>query len=777
MKEHNKSNQMIDIGRILKYYLRNWYYFVAAVMLAITITYCYHLYQTPVYSLNTTLLIEDKTANILLPDGTTSIFNSKAIDNEIALLKSHSQIKKIIDQLDFDISYYEKGDLQIREIYKDVPFAVNYSPEHIQPLEIPIELKVTDRNHFLLESDYLAFDGKTPYTFGIPVISDEYSLVIDKVDHMFSDDVINKTFVFNIHKKANLVNSYRNKLNMKLERGTSLLVISTSGTNIQKEKDFLNKLTEVYIEDNLERKNQISNNTIKFIEKQLAQLRQSLDEVESNLENFRKNNNLMKLTDKAVPILSRVNTLNKNKADQMLDLKYYKYLQDYLLTHDNFEDIVAPSTVGISLPLFSDLLLKLSTLQIEKDGLMANSTITNPYIKTLETEIYNQKQVLLENIANVIQVSEMKIKDFDNQISDRLGEFEKLPTLERKYLEISRLYKLNSEMYTYMLEKRAEVEIAKATNVPDLARIDYAGDNGTGKIAPDTRSNYIRSIIFALLIPAILLFLIHVSDRNISDQDDLSALPGKPVFANLPYASDMSGNIVENLPYSDFSVSIKKLSAGVKSLNGENLKIIAVTSSVFGEGKTVIASNLVKSLAQSGRKIMLVNFDFHKHGLHKFFDPDMQSGNNIFPVIDGEANLNNWVYKSNSGLDLFLPYTNDMIGQNMQISELMDAIVLHASEKYDHIIIDTPPLGLTTELLDITDNLDGIIYLVRNKVAPKKILKETMRTLEDLKQLNKILLVFNGKRSRVKSSSYDYYKMKDSTSSIGKLFLHAKSIL
>jgi len=177
---------------------------------------------------------------------------------------------------------------------------------------------------------------------------------------------------------------------------------------------------------------------------------------------------------------------------------------------------------------------------------MANSTITNPYIKTLETEIYNQKQVLLENIANVIQVSEMKIKDFDNQISDRLGEFEKLPTLERKYLEISRLYKLNSEMYTYMLEKRAEVEIAKATNVPDLARIDYAGDNGTGKIAPDTRSNYIRSIIFALLIPAILLFLIHVSDRNISDQDDLSALPGKPVFANyhtLPICQEISSKI------------------------------------------------------------------------------------------------------------------------------------------------------------------------------------------------------------------------------------------
>ena len=346
MKEEVKTQQMIDVGKIMRFYIRKWYLFAMAIILALGVTYFYHLYQTPVYSLNTTLLIEDKTANILLPDGTTSIFNSKAIDNEIALLKSHSQIKMIIDQLDFNVSYFEKGDLQTFEIYKNSPFVVNYDEGQAQPLETPIQLDIVDRDHFTLTAENKTFAGNITYRFGDSIQAEGYNFCIDLKKALPTKALDQKTYVFIIHSKEKLVNAYRNKLAMKLERGTSLLVISTNGTNVNKEKDFLNKLTEVYIAGNLERKNQISNNTIKFIESQLSQIRQSLDDVESKLENFRKDNNLMKLTDKAVPILSRVNTLNRNKADQLLDLKYYKYLQDYLKTHDNFDDIVAPSTVG-----------------------------------------------------------------------------------------------------------------------------------------------------------------------------------------------------------------------------------------------------------------------------------------------------------------------------------------------------------------------------------------------------------------------------------------------
>jgi len=778
MKETNKTSQVIDIGRILKYYLQKWYYFAAAILLALGFTYTYNLYQTPVYSLNTTLLIEDKTANILLPDGTTSIFNSKAIDNEIALLKSHSQVKTIIDQLNFDISYFENGDLQTFEIYNDSPFKVSYSQDHPQPMEVPVELKIVDEDHFVLESENLMFDGQAIYKFGNTIAGKNHKLVVNKVDELFSPRVYDNSYIFTIHKKSNLVSNYRNKLSMKLERGTSLLVISTSGTNIKKEKDFLNKLTEVYIEGNLERKNQIANNTIEFIEKQLTQIRTSLDDVESDLENFRKDNNLMKLTDKAVPILSRVNTLNKNKADQLLDLKYYRYLQDYLTTHDKFEDIVAPSTVGISLPLFSDLLLKLSTLQIEKDGLMTNSTIENPYIRTLETEIANQKQVLLENITNVIHVSEMKIEDFDNQISDRLGEFEKLPTLERNYLEISRLYKLNSEMYTYMLEKRSEVEIAKATNVPDLVQIDKAGDNGAQKISPDTKSHYIRSFIFALLIPAILFFLIQVLDKRVSDNEDLNSISSMPLIASLPHFSNISGNVVKTHPYSDFSISVKKIGAAIRSMGDKEQKIIAVTSSIFGEGKTMAASNLAMSLAMSGKRTLLVNFDFHRQGLHKLFKLNILSENKIFPVTDNSLNLNNWMYSNEtSKLDIFLPEPEEMKSQGFMISELMELVANHTEGKYDYIIIDTPPFGLTTELFDIADTLDGIVYLVRNKVTPKSILKDTMQIIEDINQAKKLLFVYNGKRNKGKSSSYDFYLMKESKSSLGKLFMQAKNMI
>lgn len=769
---------MIDVGKILRFFAKKWYLFLFAVGLALGVTYFYHKYQTPVYSLNTTLLIEDKTANILLPDGTTSIFNSKAIDNEIALLKSHSQIKMIIDQLDFSVSYFEQGDLQTVEIYKDSPFVVTFDEGVSQPREVPIKLSVVDNGHFRLASENQLFSGKKLHAFGKTIAGKGYNFRVDLKADSYSNDLQDQSFVFIIHSPSNLVNSYRNKLSMKLERGTSLLVIATSGTNIEKEKDFLNKLTEVYIKGNLERKNQISNNTIQFIEKQLAQIRQSLDDVESKLENFRKDNNLMQLTDKAVPILSRVNTLNKNKADQMLDLKYYNYLRDYLMTHDKFDDIVAPSTVGVSLPLFSDLLLKLSTLQIEKDGLMANSTYDNPMIKTMETEIFNQKQVLLENINNVISISEMKIDDFDKQIADKLSEFEKLPTLERHYLEINRLYKLNSEMYTYMLEKRSEVEIAKATNVPDLVQIDRAGDNGVRRISPDTRSNYMRSLIFALLIPAILLFLVQVSGKNVMEQEDLTGLTHLPIASEIPYLAAASKFPVREKPYSDFSVAIKKLGTAFKSQTGTEMRIIALTSSIFGEGKSFIAANLACSLALAGKKTLLVDFDFHNQGLSRMFPGADSAIHGTSSEVALPESIDSWVQTSDiSNLDLLLPAVGEGETNESTIAALMNKIKSSSNTGYSYVIIDTPPVGLTAEVFELAEYVDSLLYLVRNKVTPKNILKTTLKTLAEHKQLTDIKLVFSSARSRIKTSSYEYYSLKKSRTSIGRLILLAKNYM
>ncbi len=253
----------------------------------------------------------------------------------------------------------------------------------------------------------------------------------------------------------------------------------------------------VYIQNSLNRKNDISDNRIRFIDNQIEKARQALDNAARELEAFRRRNKLMKLDDKVVPILARVNSLTKNKADQNLNLQYYTYLRDYMKTHNEFDDLVSPATIGLTIPLFSKILGELQQIYLEKEYLIATASKSNPYIKTLETKIAAKKKVLLETISNTIKTSTMKINDFDKRINMHLANFEQLPSLDRQYIEIMRMYTLNSELYNFFLKKRFEAEISKTNNATDLTQIEPAG--GSKKIAPNAKSTKTSSLIFAII--------------------------------------------------------------------------------------------------------------------------------------------------------------------------------------------------------------------------------------------------------------------------------------
>jgi len=749
-----KNQQGIDLLRLVKYLLRFWPLFLLSVIIAFFLTRIYHGYQVPVYSLNTSLLIEDKTTNILLPDGTTSIFNSKAIDNEIAMLQSLSQIREIFNRLNFDVSYYAEGEMHMREIYRQAPFMVKFDSTAWQSYEQVIQITVLDEEKFMIEGAGIPEHRGNLYTFGKQFIGAGFDFTV------YRDSVtpINPgRYSFIIHNRENLVSQYRNKIVMNLERGTSLLRISTSGTNVEKEKDFLNKLAQVYIQSNLERKNQIANNTISFIDDQLFQIRASLDDVENSLTNFRQDNKLMKLTDKAVPILKRVDNLEKNKADQMLDLKYYEYLRDYLLNHQEYDDIVAPSTVGISLPLFSDLLLKLSTTYLEKENLIKNSTRDNPYVKTLEIEIANQKRVLLENITDVIETSKMKIRDYDRRISEQLQEFGKLPELERKFVEIDRLYKLNSEMYTFMLKKRSEAEISKATHVADLKLVDKAGDTGISFIYPNTRSNYIRAIIIALILPGLILIGLFLLNNKVNSRSDIEILTTCPVVETLPNIQLDQGRPINNLRSSDYVQSVQRLRASIP----HDSRYIGITSTIFGEGKSTLALNLAVALHKNQKQVLLVNFDQHSNGLGSYID---QGG-----LTKAHSQNSEQIMKIEPGFDILFFRKDETSNFSGLAGPDPWHILDQCKDSYDHILFDTPPAGLTFEALELAEKLDRLFYVIRHNVTPGNFLSETLEKLATRKPTNEINIVYNDVPARSKISSYHYFLEKANRRGLSRL--------
>jgi uncharacterized protein involved in exopolysaccharide biosynthesis/Mrp family chromosome partitioning ATPase len=765
MSGQANTNQVIDVTKIIRYFLRHWYIFAGSVVLALAVTFVYHRYQTPVYSLSVSMLIEDKTANLLLPDGTTSIINSKAIDNEIAVLKSYSEIRQIIDQLDFDVSYYSKGELSLKEIYKSSPFVVKFDPARNKNYGVPVTLKFLSDKEFSLSSEGGEFGSGKIYNTGDTIQAGGFSFTVTWRENGDNSRYTGKAYSFVMRTKDELVKTYRAKTSIRLERGTSILTVSSYGTSVDMEKDFLNKLAEVYITGNLERKNQMSNNSLDFINEQLAQTSDSLAGVENRLENFRKDNNLMKLVDKSVPILQRENNLQKSKADELLNLKYYKYLRDYLINNDNVDDIVAPSTVGISLPMFSDLLLKLSTTYLEKEDLMANSTKDNPFIQSLETEIINQKRVLLENITNVIHTAEMKINDYDTQIGENIDDFEKLPHLEREYVEIERLNKLNGEMYMYLMQKRAEAGIARANNVADLVLIDKAGDNGVVRIKPDVKSNNMRSLLLAVVLPSLLLFFLFMMSRKISEPEELQDMSGFPLAGVLGhYAAKSPGELQKN-PHSDIVQVLKKIRVKIPANEEGKAKVIGTTSTIFCDGKTFVAANLALSFAMTGKRTLLADFNFYRQELAGLFGINEQAGTGKEDTV---------ISTRHPRLSLFIPdsrgESTDQLIHSGKLGQWIDSFL----KDYDVIIIDLPPVGLTSDVYDASSRIDTLLFIAREDHSPRKLLFQTLEQLASSDLAGKTLTIYNDSGNSRKSSSYEYYLEKQNKKGLARFIFQVK---
>jgi capsular exopolysaccharide synthesis family protein len=712
----------LDFKRVLKKYFKNWWMFAIGITIAVLYAQNENKYIEPQYSMSTSLLIEDKSNKSVLEAkgaimSSPLYLSSKLIENQIAFLKSFAQIKRIISQLNFDVSYFSKGKYIWSTIYTDSPFFIEYDDEHNQVRYQKFIVRFHPGNRVSVSSPtYAPFLLPRTFDIGEQIESNDYSFRVVLKPDINLKQIINKEYGFKIKDINGLTNEYKNRTDVYLQRNTSILIISTTGSNKQQEKDYLNKLTEVFLQSNLEKKNIILTNTIDFINGQLVSIGDMLNESEESLEEFRKGHQFMQLSNKAAALLSRMSSETKSKRNLMLDLKYYQYLKDYLLTHNKFEDIVQPSTVGASLPLFSDLVLKLSTVSLKKENMIANSSMENPYILSLEEEIRNMKDALIENISSIIVTTEIKLNDMDGRIKITDAEFAQLPGIERAYLEIQRKYKIFNSLYDFLLRRKSEVEIQRAANLPDHEIIDYAGDSGISKISKSPKSTYINALVWAILGPSVFLFLLVFLNDRVMSIDDIYTK------SYIPFLGDVSSSnsMVLDIPNSHFSEKIRliRIKLGLDSKEGKQVAL--VTSATFDEGKSFFAANFASVYALAGRRTILLGFDLRLPNLAKLFGANPSIG--ITDYLINPIRLDEVIQKTRTkNLDLLLsgpiPPNADELVESTKTTKLFAEL----RRIYDYIIIDTPPIGLVGDAYILSKFSDANVFVIRNNFSKKKV--------------------------------------------------------
>ena len=486
----------------------------------------------------------------------------------------------------------------------------------------------------------------------------------------------------------------------------------------------------VYLEYGLDNKNQTADSTIRFIDRQLKIISDSLIKAEDKLKNFRLNNSFIDLSREATMLQNRLERLETGKAVFELQQKYYDYLSDYLNNRSKDASIISPSVMGIEDQLLFKLVDELSLFQKEKEKLGMNIENDQPSIELLDRQIAESSAALKENIRNGIAGLKLSIGESDQKINLVLEEFNKLPVMEQNMVKIQRNFDLNNTVYTYLLEKRAESGIAKASNIPDNRIIDKASYFRTGQIKPRIKYNYMIAILLGFIFPIIGIVVIDYLNDKVIDKRDIERKTKVPVIGFISHSDTNDDIPVVEKPGSSLAESFRSVRTAIKFFIKENEKpVIAVSSTISSEGKTFIAINLAAITAMLGKKVLLVGLDLRKPRINKMlvFDdgPGLStflSGNCKYDEVIKQTQIENLSYATSGPIP---PNPAELIE-----TEKMKIFMEEAKKEFDYIIIDTPPVAIVTDTLLLAPYVDLNLFIVRQRYTSRN-------TLEMIDQLYK----------------------------------------
>ncbi|MBL6657031.1 MAG: polysaccharide biosynthesis tyrosine autokinase [Flavobacteriales bacterium] len=772
------QNEKIEIKVLFDRLLVFWKQTALSILIFLTIGFLYNWYSTKIYKSSTTILIkEDSNSGLGSEDlfGGLDLFGGqKNIKNEIGILRSFSLTRKTLEDLNLRISYFHSGSLVSKDIYDKTPFTVNlinstpllidqkYYVKIISENEYQLEVDFKDAKLFdLKEENYVSndeydFEYENTHKFGELVSTDFFEFKLEKNDLSLFVENEWDTYYFIVNNYNDLTQAYMKKINIiETDKESSILKITHEGSNPKKINDFLEKFNFHYLQIGLNEKNQIASNTIFFINDQLTSISDSLNKVENDLENFKQSNPKIQLSKDEYSTYFQIEKLEEEKAILELNNKYYLSVQKYLSENNDIDNIVAPSAMGINDPLLNELISELTRLYSQLEVASINSRSEHPIVQSLQNQIQNTKNILNENIENIISNSELSLVDINTRIKQIETEINKLPRKERVLLNIQRKFNLNEIIYNYLLEKRAEASITKASNVSDHKIIDSPRLISNEPVEPNTMIVYAFSLLLGLFVPIISITLYFVLNDKIIDKKDIDQITDVPVIGKIMTNESENNIVTVNSPKSAITESFRAIRTNIQYLAAEKAeKVICITSSISREGKTFIAINLSSIISLTGEKTILIGADLRKPKI--FDDFNLKNTVGLSSYLSNQKTKEEIINKTQfENLDIILSGPIPPNPSELLNNEKMSNFIKELKKEYKYIVIDTPPIGLVTDGLILMKHSDINIYVVRQNYTTKEMLKG-FNDLVTNNNLQKINLIINDISTDKSSHGYGY---------------------
>ncbi len=716
------SQNTFDIKKFLLKILAFWYLFI----IAFVISYFYADFKikfaTPVYSTHVTILVDAETKSTENILGGLSLFNaSKNIKNEIGIFQSYEIIRRSIPKLNFKTSYYEITRFRDEELYVRAPFIVFEDTSHYQAYYKKVFINILNEKEY--EITINENQAKEKMLFGEFFESPDFRFKLELRTN-FYNELKNKSFYFFFNSIDGLVNTYKGKLQIQPQFAQgSILWLWSEGPEAQKEADFLNAVANEYIQMQLEKKNSAALKTIRFIDMQLNGVIDSLDFAQKELQIFRAQNQITDISREGEALFTEIEKLHEEKALITTRLKYYEY---YLKELDSVKDarlIAIPSIYDINDRSLHVLLEKYQDAYSKLDEMSLSVIEDIPSMKLLKMNIENLKKALKLNIENNIKAahtSQVRIAEDLNKLYQQLHD---LPILQREMKNITRKFELNDDIYTFLLRRRMEAAITQASNEAESKILDIATAAIASKVAPNEGDIKKRTMLIGLIIPLLFVILKDFLNNKIMDKTDIESITKIPIISSIAHNDKKSPIPTHTHANAPVSESFRSLRTNLQYMTvDKDKKMISLTSTTSGEGKSFCAANLAASLAASGKSTIIIGLDLRKPRLHSAFN------------MTNDIGVSTMLINENTPDEIILPTEIENLSVALSgpvppnPAELLGTTKMYdflnyVKEKFEYVILDTPPIAIVTDALLLANFCDINIYVVRQNYTNKNALR------------------------------------------------------
>ncbi|MCR5821200.1 MAG: polysaccharide biosynthesis tyrosine autokinase [Bacteroidaceae bacterium] len=771
--KENEEESSFDFRKIWSMVILNWYWFIVSTLICVALAYVYLRYQRPVYAAETKVLIKDNDSrprrygnNFDLSEmGIMS--NSNGFDNELEILGSAAIATKAVTAMKLYVTYNISGRVTDIELYKETPVVVDLEENHLAQLELPVPVKIQRKgNGYHVEITLPSKENPKEGEILERDLSKLPATINTKVGPIMLAEnpgikMPDRDLTAVIYPPITMGRFYARSLEInRSSKMTTVAILSLKDTKRERALEYLSQIIKSYNDDANEDKNEVANKTKAFIDERIDMIRHELDSTEYSLERYKRENEIINLPTNANQSLAQSTEMQKRQVEIQTQISLVNLLADFVGNPANCYEII-PANIGVDNQAINNVISEYNDKVLTRRRLLRSASEQSPSILQMTDDIRSIWDAIQQQLAGISNDLRVQKKSIDDQYALYSGKVNRTPSSERVLNGIGRQQEIKAGLYLTLLQKREENYISLASTAAKARIIDEPQFGGI--VSPKSRIIMLLALILGLAAPLAIFYFLELIRFRIEGREDVEKVTNIPIVADIPLSDilddgdraivvrENSNNIMEEV--------FRGLRTNLRFLLSPGEKVVCVTSTVPGEGKTFVATNLAMSLALLGKKVIIIGLDVRKPRLIQLFGlPASKKGITSYLVLDNPSLdvLKEQIYYGvgNKNLDVMPAGVIPPNPGELITRETLDQAIEQLKDIYDYIILDTPPVGLVSDTYELARVVDLTFFVCRSEYSAKADF-DIINKAQAEGKLPKINLVLNG--LNLKNKKYGFY--------------------